>query len=180
MSEHPADEARDAVEVSGPTRREMLQRVVGVALASALPGCTIAEVFSDGAAAEDVVFSLSDPTYAPLLEVGGMVSVDSGPLKLLLIRAAEAEVVALDRICTHTACDMGPDQFGSFFNGSLVCGCHGSFFDTTGKRLAGPATRDLNAYPVELDFPNQLGTVRVPNGATNAAPEGTDAGMEDA
>lgn len=52
---------------------------------------------------------------------------------------------AVSRRCTHLGCTLSFDEAA----GQLVCPCHNSRFDTTGKRLAGPAQRDLPVYAVE-------------------------------
>ncbi|MBA3014215.1 MAG: Rieske (2Fe-2S) protein [Proteobacteria bacterium] len=52
---------------------------------------------------------------------------------------------AVSRRCTHLGCTLSYDETAH----QLVCPCHHSRFDTEGKRLAGPAQRDLSIYPVE-------------------------------
>lgn len=52
---------------------------------------------------------------------------------------------AVSRRCTHLGCTLSYDEAAE----QLVCPCHHSRFDTTGRRLAGPAERNLTVYPVE-------------------------------
>ncbi|MDD5759017.1 MAG: ubiquinol-cytochrome c reductase iron-sulfur subunit [Desulfobulbaceae bacterium] len=52
---------------------------------------------------------------------------------------------AVSRRCTHLGCTLAFDEAARL----LVCPCHHSQFDMSGKRLAGPAQRDLAVYPVE-------------------------------
>lgn len=52
---------------------------------------------------------------------------------------------AVSRRCTHLGCTLSYDEAAR----QLVCPCHHSQFDTSGKRLAGPAQRNLAVYPVE-------------------------------
>lgn len=52
---------------------------------------------------------------------------------------------AVSRRCTHLGCTLSYDETA----GQLVCPCHHSHFNAKGKRLAGPAQRDLTIYPVE-------------------------------
>ncbi len=52
---------------------------------------------------------------------------------------------AVSRRCTHLGCTLSYDEAAK----QLVCPCHHSQFDTFGKRLAGPAQRNLAVYPVE-------------------------------
>ncbi len=46
---------------------------------------------------------------------------------------------ALPARCTHLGCDLGFDETSERF----MCPCHGSVFDLTGKRLEGPAKKNL-------------------------------------
>jgi Rieske Fe-S protein len=146
-----------------PSRRDAVRRLVqcaGCALAlPALGGCTISRVF--GGAGGNVSFDLADAAYAPLREVGGLVPVDSGARRLLLIRVSASEIAALDRICTHAACDMSPDVDGRWDGEALVCVCHDSRFAPNGEVLRGPATRDLESFPVDFDEMAGTGTVQV-------------------
>ena len=56
----------------------------------------------------------------------------------------QEKVWAVSRRCTHLGCTLAYDEAAK----RLVCPCHNSQFDPTGKRLAGPAQRDLAVYPV--------------------------------
>lgn len=143
----------------------------GCALAlPSLSGCTIAEVFGGGSAT--VPFDLADPRFVPLKSVGGVATVDAAGRNLLLIRTDAQTVVALSRICTHTACDMAPDRFGTFDGTKLICRCHNSHFSTTGEVLQGPATRDLTSYTVDFDATAGTGTVQI--GGAPPEPVGPD------
>ena len=147
-----------------PDRRRALSRLLGGAgcalAASMLDGCTIVEVF--GGSGSDVRFDLADPAYSALAEVGGMVPVDTGARRLLLVRVGE-QIRAMDRICTHTGCDMSPARNGVWdqASNSLICTCHSSVFDIEGRVVSGPAMSDLTTYPVEFDLESGNGTVRV-------------------
>lgn len=68
-----------------------------------------------------------------------------GLRKVAVYRADDGRVVACSAVCTHRGCIVG-------WNGAertWDCACHGSRFDVDGRRLAGPATRDL--APVDDD-----------------------------
>jgi cytochrome b6-f complex iron-sulfur subunit len=56
----------------------------------------------------------------------------------------EEEPYALSGRCTHLGCTVHFDPVSSQFK----CPCHGSRFDRSGRRVAGPATRDLSRVPV--------------------------------
>jgi cytochrome b6-f complex iron-sulfur subunit len=80
------------------------------------------------------------------LPVGGARFVRHGAQPLFVVRASETEVVALSAICTHLHCVLKWDDAG----GRLLCPCHSGSFDRTGNVLAGPATRPLPRYRVEI------------------------------
>ncbi|MEW6428734.1 MAG: ubiquinol-cytochrome c reductase iron-sulfur subunit [Thermodesulfobacteriota bacterium] len=52
---------------------------------------------------------------------------------------------AVSRVCTHLGCRLNYRQEENL----LVCPCHSSKFTLDGTRVAGPATRNLAAYPVK-------------------------------
>ena len=52
---------------------------------------------------------------------------------------------AVSRKCTHLGCRLNINEIDKM----LVCPCHQSRFDYLGKRVAGPAKRDLKTFPVE-------------------------------
>jgi cytochrome b6-f complex iron-sulfur subunit len=56
----------------------------------------------------------------------------------------EEEPYALSARCTHLGCTVHFDPVSAQFR----CPCHGSRFDRSGRRVAGPATKDLARAPV--------------------------------
>jgi cytochrome b6-f complex iron-sulfur subunit len=80
------------------------------------------------------------------LAVGGSRFIRHGSRPLFVVRVSETEVVALSAICTHLHCVLKWDDGG----GRLLCPCHSGSFDRTGNVLAGPATRPLPQYRVEI------------------------------
>lgn len=54
-------------------------------------------------------------------------------------------VVAVSRRCTHLGCRLNFNEQENL----LVCPCHQSRFSRQGKRMAGPARRDLPLYQVD-------------------------------
>ena len=62
----------------------------------------------------------------------------------ILFRGQQEQVWAVSRRCTHLGCTLSYDEAAK----RLVCPCHNSQFDTSGKRLAGPAKRDLRTFAV--------------------------------
>ena len=54
-----------------------------------------------------------------------------------------SDLYALSLVCTHLGCTVNVTPT------ELVCPCHGSVYDRTGRVLKGPATRPLPRYRVE-------------------------------
>jgi len=88
-----------------------------------------------------------------LREVGSVSRVRHGRFDFFLVRAAERQVIALRNDCSHRHCRMEHD----LAENALVCPCHGSYFDLTGRPTRGPAKKPIKRYRV--DFSN--GIVRV-------------------
>jgi Rieske Fe-S protein len=117
---------------------------------SSLGGCVVADVFNTNLGSS-FAFNLSDPKFAPLNEVGSAVDVDDAAGRpIILIRVDEEQIMAVNRICTHSQCDMKFGRDGKWENGEIICLCHNSKFDPTGAVIQGPATRPLTAYSVEF------------------------------
>jgi len=51
---------------------------------------------------------------------------------------------ALSSRCTHLGCTLGYDVLSAQFR----CPCHGSVFDRSGRRISGPAEKDLPEFPL--------------------------------
>ncbi len=64
----------------------------------------------------------------------------------LVIRTADGEVRAFNAVCTHTDCtvEYRPDK------GDIFCNCHNGVYDASGRNVAGPPPRPLEAYKVTL------------------------------
>lgn len=148
-------------------RRQFLQFASGVALTAfvvpALAGCEVGEVV--GAVGPVVVkldFDVAVAPYTPLANVGNVIAVDSGSYQLLLVRTSNTEVVALDRLCTHQACDMSPSVSGRWASATfeMTCRCHNARFNCAdGTVLQGPATVALHKYGVTFDAATGKGSV---------------------
>ena len=72
--------------------------------------------------------------------------------KVYIVRAKEGYFYALSAVCTHLGCitNWKPEE------GIVACPCHGSKFDTEGKKIAGPAPRSLPRFSMVLDDQGQL------------------------
>ncbi len=64
---------------------------------------------------------------------------------------------ALSLACTHLCCAVVYDERARVFR----CPCHRSVYDAAGRRLSGPAPRDLDRLPVQQDEDGGL-SVEVP------------------
>jgi menaquinol-cytochrome c reductase iron-sulfur subunit len=64
-----------------------------------------------------------------------------------VVRTSQDKVVAYSPQCTHLGCAYHWEESG----GQFVCPCHGSRFSIDGKVLAGPASRPLDRYPVQVE-----------------------------
>ena len=64
-------------------------------------------------------------------------------MNVVLFRDGE-RIAAISSICTHLGCTLAVRDRG------FECPCHGSRFDPLGRRLTGPATRDLPWYQIDL------------------------------
>ena len=61
-----------------------------------------------------------------------------------IIFDTEAGPSAVSRQCTHLGCKLNYHEL----EGKLICPCHKSMFGKDGKRLAGPALKDLPMFKV--------------------------------
>jgi cytochrome b6-f complex iron-sulfur subunit len=59
--------------------------------------------------------------------------------------AVEGKLTALSARCTHLGCTLNYDSI----SGQFRCPCHGSRFDRTGRRIAGPARKPLRELPMQ-------------------------------
>jgi nitrite reductase/ring-hydroxylating ferredoxin subunit len=64
------------------------------------------------------------------------------------VAKVEGRLFAFDDACTHRGCSLTPGEFDGL---SIKCPCHASIFRVTdGSVVAGPATRPLRTYEVQL------------------------------
>ena len=150
-----------------PSRRAFLQTSCSVAGLAAFTACNsqwpgefaTVNVTPSGTS---LSFDTSLPAYAALATVGGMVGVDSGSTKILLIRSSATVVEAFSRLCPHAQADLAPDQMGSYdaATSTLTCHLHNSTFDATGTCTGGPALgKSLKSYPVTFDATTGKGSI---------------------
>ncbi len=145
----------------------------GCAAALAQTGCTFSEVYNQTGAGE-LAFDINQGDFSALAEIGATLPIDietdGDPAPVLLVRNAQDSVLALERICPHTFCDMRTpvgvwDQPAQ----QLICVCHNSVFASDGALQAGPSPRGIAAYDVEFDPATGQGLVRIGTAADVAA-----------
>lgn len=90
-------------------------------------------------AATTFAMDLNAAQYAALKKVGGAVRVTVNGAKLIVTRVSASSYAAFSSTCTHAGCQVSLPNA----SGVIVCPCHGSKFDSSGKLLRGPARRDL-------------------------------------
>lgn len=79
------------------------------------------------------------------LEQNGQILDKSIPI--LVVRAANQRLVAVNPTCTHRGCTV--EWSGD--TESFVCPCHEAKFDVNGQVLQGPAKNALNTYNVKIE-----------------------------
>jgi cytochrome b6-f complex iron-sulfur subunit len=72
--------------------------------------------------------------------------------KVYIVRAKEGYFFALSAVCTHLGCITNWKSEERI----IACPCHGSKFNSDGKKIAGPAPRPLERYRMTLDDQGQL------------------------
>src|SRR5258706_12188140 len=91
-------------------------------------------------------FGVVSAGNAGALAVGDVKVAPGSPVAI----ARDAQgVYAMTLLCTHASCDMS--QNGTVTSTIIVCDCHGSRFDATGKVVLGPAQSPLQHYAVTAD-----------------------------
>ncbi len=118
------------------TRRSWIGRVIAAAGLLILPA---------GAKAKKMVISIKG--LGKLQKTGGWSVLKMGKKKVIVIRDSATSVKALDPYCTHKQCIVDYDPESK----KIVCPCHSSIFDLSGKALKGPATLPLKSYKAKLD-----------------------------
>lgn len=61
-----------------------------------------------------------------------------------IIFDTDSKPIAVSRKCTHLGCTLNYHELEKM----LICPCHQSRFDKNGKRLAGPARRNLDTFAI--------------------------------
>ncbi len=91
----------------------------------------------------DFYINLDDPKYSSLKNNGSFVIVND----ILIARTLEGTYVAVSSKCTHE----GKQITFRPANNDFHCPSHDSVFSLQGKRMSGPAKKDLVQYRVEVN-----------------------------
>jgi Rieske Fe-S protein len=72
-------------------------------------------------------------------------------VNIIVLRTSAREFRAFSNVCTHAGCGIYV-----YRDGRMVCQCHGSEFDLTGRNVAGPADAPLMRYDTVFDEARQI------------------------
>ncbi len=95
-----------------------------------------------------IVLDVKKPEYQALATVGGAVTIpnpSTAHKPIIVTRTSETTVAAFSSICPHLGCKVALPV-----NGVIVCPCHHSTFDLSGKVTHGPAKTDLYQFDAAL------------------------------
>jgi len=128
-----------------PTDRRAFVRTAGAALlASIAAGCAGMVVTRVTPVNGRVRLRVAD--HPALANPDGALRIlpDGAAAELLVLRQSDGSHTVLSSVCTHRGCTV--DAHGA----RLVCPCHGSTYDRTGRVLVGPAERPLTQLRARL------------------------------
>jgi len=126
---------------SRPTRRHFVLRVllaVPVAVAAALVAMVGWRSVRRSTNRAGSALVVDDPRSLP-----DRAAVPYERMNVVLFRDG-GRIAAISSVCTHLGCVLAVRERG------FECPCHGSRFDPLGRRLTGPATRDLPWYQIDV------------------------------
>lgn len=166
MTQQPPDSdpsTRDdnASNVPDVSRRVWLGSAATTAACSlvVVGGCTSAPRWetADVKATGDIL-ELELARYPVLATPGGMLAmtVNGKGKPLLVMRLENDQFRAMSLRCPHLGCTVRWDNATQ----QLICPCHRSIFDDTGRRLSGPAKTSLQQYTAQL-LAEDTGSIRV-------------------
>jgi cytochrome b6-f complex iron-sulfur subunit len=93
-----------------------------------------------------LTINLTEGTYAGLQASGGWtvinLQVSGRQLNVLAVNVDGTTIRAFSSVCPHAGCSTN----WQYANDRFRCTCHDSIFENTGRRISGPATRDLAEF----------------------------------
>jgi cytochrome b6-f complex iron-sulfur subunit len=125
-------------------RRDFVAKCACALSAAALAGCASLVIRRVTPVNGRVELALSH--YQELSERESSLAIlpDGHDDPIYILTDAAGEFTALSSMCTHLGCTVDIGQR------NLVCPCHGSTFDRTGRVVKGPAERNLVRFPTRL------------------------------
>ena len=124
-------------------RRDFVQAAASALFAGGLVGCASLVTVPVETRAGRIRLVIRNH---PQLDVpGGHLRIQPAELQhhLIVLALNDGDFAVLSPVCTHQRCMV--EVAGS----RIVCPCHGSEYERTGRVLVGPAERPLQSYPVE-------------------------------
>jgi Rieske Fe-S protein len=155
MDDHrpPADAPADAsADASGPAEEPTRREFVDWMLVSALGMSAVAAVVPAAAylvppeGGESQAASVVLPFAAEDLKPNSGRIFKFGNKPGLVVKTAGGELRAFSAQCTHLSCIVRYAEAEQ----RILCACHNGWYDLTGRNVAGPPPKPLDAYVVNL------------------------------
>ena len=149
-----------------------------LALCPLAPACEFADVIGTPSGQRVGSFSITDPGFEALADVGGMACIRVDLVDILLIRRSDTEMIAFERYCPHEGRDMGPCDGNpkplaiDLEAGLVQCQHHFSTFAFDGTYVRGQTSRDLLVFDTEFDADAGRGAVFLPGASLSGPPAG--------
>ena len=136
------------------SRRELLRGALAAGLTIVgVAGCTEAGTGEATPASTGPVTATDNGDGTALVAGGAKLAQGTAlPIQLpsgqpaLLLKAKDGQLTAMSALCTHSGCKVNWQADEQ----KLLCPCHGSIFDTSGKALSGPAKAPLPKIAVQI------------------------------
>ena len=145
-----ADASAPGMTSPGMTRRSALVATAAAAACMAFPLRALAALAPVPVAGRFVLTFAAHPVLA---NIGGSVVVrvpgGTGDAEQIVVtRTGAAAAAAASALCPHQGCSVNTYDVAS---ARIVCPCHGSQFDVTGRLLQGPARQRLTPYTAAVE-----------------------------
>lgn len=131
-------------------RRQFVEFAAGALALGSLPGC--ASLVATQVSPMNGAIRLAVRNYPQLESPGGYLKLRTttdGAL-LYVLAVGDGRFIVVSPVCTHLQCIVNVE------GERLVCPCHGSTYDRTGRVLRGPAERPLAQFPARLTDDGEL------------------------
>jgi Rieske Fe-S protein len=93
-----------------------------------------------------LTISLANESFAGLKSAGGWLAlvrqIEGRQVNLLAVNVDGTTIRAFSSVCPHAGCSNN----WQYANDRFRCTCHDSIFENSGRRVSGPATRDLTEF----------------------------------